>query len=111
MPQDAQPLQTDELVKFLYQHQECAIIHRETGHEVDMFTDLGKPERPWYASYVHYDILERDLLKQALAIGFKLRARDCTDYAEYELYQNCHGITIAAIRALRLARMLPGVAP
>ena len=109
MSQNVQPLQTDDVVKILHKTQECALVHRDTGHEVYIFGDSSEPQEPWFITYRDVDILEKDVLKQALALGFKLGANVCGQYTDYSLFRTCHGITAAAILALALARMLPGV--
>jgi hypothetical protein len=109
MPTETEPLQTDEVVKALTERQDCTLVHRDSGVQVDIYTDTYNQKAPWRIRYSHFEILDKTVLKQALALGFELCAHVGMRETRYELYRNCLGIRAAAIKALMLARLLPGV--
>jgi hypothetical protein len=110
MPLNAEPLQVDEVVKALSQREGCTLVHIDSGQEVDIYKGSGDEARPWVVRYSHYEILDKTVLKQALALGLELRD-PCPDSRDrrYELYRHVMGIRATAIKALSLARLLPGV--
>ena len=75
-----------------------------------IYKDLYDEARPWVVGYSHYEILDKPVLKHAPSLGLELRD-PCPDSRErrYELSKHVMGITAAAIKALSLARGLPGV--
>lgn len=103
-----EPLQTDEVVKALRECGDCAITHVPTDTTVRVLTDGRNEQAPWLIEYEHYDILDKPVLKQALELGLELGAV-ILDQTRYVLHRNCFGIRAAAIKALLLARLLPGV--
>lgn len=105
------PLQVGEVVKALSEIGTCTLVHVENGHEVNVDQGSGDERERWQIWYGHSEILDKPVLQQALALGFELRADTCSSYTRFVLYRNCHGITAAAIKALSLARLLPGVPP
>jgi hypothetical protein len=109
VPNNTEPLQTEEVVQALTQRQERTLVHTETGEEVNVYTDPYNQKSPWRISYSHREIPGEATLKHALALGFELSAHSCKDTTLYELGRNCFGIRAAAIKALRVARMLPSI--
>lgn len=107
---DAEPLQTDEVNKALYEGKHCNLSHTSTGTHVRVSHREGDDHAPWDICYLRHDILDRDVLAKALALGFELSAWPSgTQPPVYQLSRHCFGIRAAAIKALQLARMLPGV--
>lgn len=110
MASNVEQLQVDEVVKALSQQEGCTLVHTDSGQEVDVYKGSGDEARPWVVRYSHYEILDKSVLKQALALGFELRGDPCHgSNPRFELYHYIMGITAAAIKALSLARLLPGV--
>ena len=109
MSQSPEPLQTDEVIKALTERRECTLVHIATGDEVHLSHDARDERAPWGIDYRHLEVLERAALKRALALGFELRSHECGGGATYELSRGCFGMRAAAIKALELARLLPGV--
>jgi hypothetical protein len=103
-------LQVDEVVNALSQRGGCTLVHIDSEEEVDIYKGSGDEARPWVVRYSHYEILDKPVLKRALSLGLQLRD-PCPDdtHRRYELYSHVMGITAAAIKALSLARALPGV--
>jgi hypothetical protein len=106
---DIEPLQTDEVDKFLREAGECALVHMPSGVQVVATNDSASERAPWRVSYLHHEILDRAILERALALGFELSAWPASSDPVYELSRTCFGVRAAAIKALLLARMLPGV--
>ena len=109
MASNAEPLQVDEVVKALTQREECTLVHVDSGQEVEVYKGSGDDARPWVVRHSHEEILDKPVLKRALALGFELRGDPSGDDRQFELYRHVMGITAAAIKALSLARALPGV--
>jgi hypothetical protein len=103
-------LQVDEVVAALTQRGGCTLVHIDSGQEVDIYNGSGEESRPWVVRYSMAEIPNKPLLERALALGLELRD-PCPDsrHRRYELYRHVMGITAVAIKALALARMLPGV--
>src|SRR5690242_14893270 len=119
MADEPEPLQVNEVVTAVSRDQACAIVHPRTRQEVDLYTDIYNQKEPWRIRTLFFnEIPEKEVLRPALALGFQLRShqnhinfgpRRGEVVTFYELYRNCFGITAAAIKALALARLLPGV--
>jgi hypothetical protein len=106
---EAEPLQTDEVEKLLRTVGECALVHMPSGIEVVVAADELNERAPWRVFYLHHEILDAAVLERALALGFALSAWPTTAQPIYELSRNVFGVRAAAIKALLLTRMLPGV--
>jgi hypothetical protein len=106
---DVEPLQIDEVDRFLRAAGECVLVHIPSGIEVVATQDRHNERAPWRVSYLHHEILDKTVLERALAIGFELSAWPVSGRPVYELSRNFFGIRAAAIKALLLTRMLPGV--
>jgi hypothetical protein len=110
MPDDRQPIQLDEVVAAIRRSGECAIVHVPTLQEVDLYADIYNKKEPWCVRTLFPDVPEKDLLRAALALGFQLSSTESARFGPtYELSRNCFGDTAAAIKAIELARLLPGV--
>jgi hypothetical protein len=105
-------LQVDEVVAALTQQGGCMLVHIDSGQEVQIYNGSGEDARPWVVRYSVAEIPDKPLLEQALALGLELR-EPCPGSRprRYELYRHVMGITAVAIKALALARLLPGVPP
>lgn len=111
---DSQPAQVDEVAARLRQEKEAALVHVPTHHEVNVYIDPYDAKAPWAILYSVEDVPEKGLLRQALILGFELRAAEVsTNPSKYlfSLPRNCVGHTAAAIKGLQLIRLLPGVGP
>ena len=110
MSDDRQPLQLDEVVTAIRRSGACAIVHVPTRQDVDLYTDIYNRKEPWRVRRLFSDVPEKDLLRAALALGFHLSSIEDPNFGPtYELSRNCFGDTAAAIKAVALARLLPGV--
>lgn len=109
MPETRELLQADEVVAAIRSDGACAIIHLPTEQAVNLYTDIYNKKEPWCVRTLFRDIPEKDLLRGALALGFRLSSLDSGRGPTYELSRNCFGDTAAAIKAVALARLLPGV--
>ncbi len=113
MPND-EPLQTDEVVALVTSDKECAIVHVESYQEVNIHEDIYNKKEPWRIATTLLEIPDKPVLHRALALGFQLsstetRTRRSNPITLYKLHRTCFGMRAAAIKALCLARLLPGV--
>lgn len=107
---DIEPLQTDEVVKLLASGGDVEIFHLDTGKCVSVCSDVENKRAPWRIEYFHPDLLDKENLRQALELDLELRVGMYDgDGPLYLLHRNCFGVRAAAIKALRLVRVLPGV--
>jgi len=109
MPEDREPLQTEEVVQMLNLAGECALVHDESKTELYVFTDRFHPREPWLIKFSSDQLPEAAILRQALALGFQLRGHQDARGSHHDLYRNCMGVRAAATKALDLMRLLPGV--
>lgn len=106
--------QLDEVVAKLRQTEEATLVHQPTHREVHIYLDQYDPKAPWRILYNMDDVPEKELLRQALILGFELRAAEVSTNPSKHLFslsRNSVGDTAAAIKALQLIRLLPGVGP
>lgn len=106
--------QVDGIVGRLRSEKEATLVHVPTRHEVNVYFDSYDPKAPWRILYNVGEVPEKGLLRQALILGFELRAAEAsTNPSKYlfSLSRNCVGDTAAAIKGLQLIRLLPGVGP
>lgn len=69
-------------------------MHVPTQQEVNVYFDQYDPKAPWRILYNLNDVPEKDLLRQALILGFELRAAEIsTNPSKYlfSLSRNCVG--------------------
>jgi hypothetical protein len=97
------------VVKALRERGECALVDLATGDDVVVYADSHNEHAPWRIEYHHYDILDKPVLKEALGLDLELGAIVNSRHTYYVLHRNCFGIRAAAIKALRLARLMAGV--
>lgn len=109
MNDDREPLQVDEVVAAIRGEGACAIVHLPTRQVVDLYTDIYNKTSPWRVRTLFADIPQPDVLRGALALGFRLSSTESEWGPTYELSRNCFGDTAAAIKAIALARLLPAV--
>lgn len=110
MSDDEQPLQLDEVVTAIRKSGACAIVHLPTHQDVDLYTDIYSKKEPWRVRTVFREVPGKDVLRAALALGFHLSSIESRKAGPtYELSRNCFGDTAAAIKAISLMRLLPGV--
>jgi len=108
MPND-EPLQTDEVITHLAAAGECAIVHIPSGKEAHILFDRSR--NAYLVRYSCVSPMDEEIVRQAVALGFDLstEVRGRHQISVSKVAQYCSNPRDAAIRALKLIRMLPEV--